>query len=136
MIPNKYTRYRQKQIKAGRCPHCGKPCAPFYECDERRMNKQVSKSLNKLIQIGLVIRTDGLYRANPIKPILSKRAMGYRTKEGDRRRWPRIGKKYLDIKEIMVIILREGGKPLDMGEIESRMVQKITEIKREVKDKV
>lgn len=37
---NKYQRYRQKCISEGRCPHCGKPCAPYYECEERREYKR------------------------------------------------------------------------------------------------
>ncbi len=40
---NKHKRYRQKCIRDGRCPHCGKSCAPFYECEERRKYKRLSR---------------------------------------------------------------------------------------------
>ena len=36
---NKQKRYKEKLISEGRCPHCGVPCAPFVECEERRAYK-------------------------------------------------------------------------------------------------
>jgi len=36
---DKWQRYRVKLVAAGRCPHCGKPCAPYRECEERRQKK-------------------------------------------------------------------------------------------------
>lgn len=40
---NKQKTYRQKRISEGKCPHCGKSCAPFYECEERREYKRISR---------------------------------------------------------------------------------------------
>ena len=37
---DKYQRRRQKLAAEGCCPHCGKPCAPFVECEERRAYKR------------------------------------------------------------------------------------------------
>lgn len=33
---NKSQRYQLKLRRAGKCPKCGKPCAPYYECDYHR----------------------------------------------------------------------------------------------------
>lgn len=42
-MQDKHKRYRQKCISEDRCPHCGKPCAPYYECEERRKYKRLSR---------------------------------------------------------------------------------------------
>ncbi len=39
----KHSRYRQKCKEEGRCPHCGKPCAPYHECEERHKAKTEGK---------------------------------------------------------------------------------------------
>lgn len=36
---NKWQRRYRKLRKEGRCWHCGKPCAPWYECEDRRKYK-------------------------------------------------------------------------------------------------
>lgn len=36
---NKFQRRYEKCKREGRCPHCGKPCAPYFECAERRAYK-------------------------------------------------------------------------------------------------
>jgi hypothetical protein len=41
----KYTRYKQRMVADGRCPHCGRPCLPYYECAERRSKKNRARSL-------------------------------------------------------------------------------------------
>lgn len=41
-IPNKHQRYRRRCIEQGKCPHCGKPCAPYGECEERRRYKAMN----------------------------------------------------------------------------------------------
>lgn len=33
-------RYRQRMIAAGRCPHCGTPCAPYFLCARHREYKK------------------------------------------------------------------------------------------------
>lgn len=37
---DKQDAWKLRQIAAGRCPRCGKPCAPFYECETHRANKR------------------------------------------------------------------------------------------------
>lgn len=36
----KQVKWQQQRIREGRCPHCGQPCAPYYECEERRAAKR------------------------------------------------------------------------------------------------
>jgi hypothetical protein len=36
----KSNNYRQRCRLDGRCPHCGKPCAPYAECADRREYKR------------------------------------------------------------------------------------------------
>lgn len=36
--------YRKRCKEDGKCPHCGKPCAPFTECEERRNYKAKLRS--------------------------------------------------------------------------------------------
>lgn len=38
---DKYDRYRVRNIRSGRCPHCGRPCRPYYECAARRRYKRI-----------------------------------------------------------------------------------------------
>lgn len=40
LTPNKFVTYRLKCAADRRCPHCGKPCGPYYECEERRAYKR------------------------------------------------------------------------------------------------
>jgi hypothetical protein len=51
-VNTKYSRYRQKCITEGRCPHCGKPCAPFFECPQRRVNKLFNRNLREMVKRG------------------------------------------------------------------------------------
>ncbi len=47
MTIDKYDRhkaYRERSRVKGRCPHCGKFCAPYYECEERREKKRVARN--------------------------------------------------------------------------------------------
>ena len=50
---DKHQRYRKKMKKLVLCPHCGKPCEPFFECAERRENKRKQRTKNK-------------YKVNPV----------------------------------------------------------------------
>lgn len=36
----KQARYRQRLIESGRCPHCGRPCQPYYECEDMRRKRR------------------------------------------------------------------------------------------------
>jgi hypothetical protein len=51
---NKYQRYRRRCKSRGNCPHCGQPCAPYYECAERRAYKSLlmkaQSSFNRSVQ--------------------------------------------------------------------------------------
>ena len=61
--PNKHQRYRQKCITEGRCPHCGEPCAPFYECFKRRIGKLIGGELNRLVRINVLQKISrGVFR--------------------------------------------------------------------------
>lgn len=53
----KQTAYRMRQAQAGRCPHCGKPSAPYYECAERRMKKRQLTVLRELRRAGEIVRS-------------------------------------------------------------------------------
>lgn len=44
---NKQTKYRRKMAECGRCPHCGKPCEPYYACDERRKAQRDARNKGK-----------------------------------------------------------------------------------------
>lgn len=61
---NKHQRYREKCISEGRCPHCGKPCAPFHECYERRFYKRFWTALDKAIKEGRVTQSENYYYIN------------------------------------------------------------------------
>lgn len=128
----KNRRYRQKQISEGKCPHCGKPCAPYYECDKRRQYKKMLYSLNRLVIAGHIEQIGGKYRAldNSI-PLKKMRVLEYNTKPDDKRIWPRIGRKYINIIEIVTAILEDAGQPLREQEIYDRLMNKITDMKRD-----
>ena len=54
------------------------------------------------------------------------RASGYCTKPDDIRTLPRIGKKYVDIERIITEIFKDTGKPLDVDEVNSMAMDRIT----------
>jgi len=53
---DKHSRWRQKMVSEGKCPHCGEPCEPFYECANRRVNKKINLFLR---QYATVVGKDG-----------------------------------------------------------------------------
>ncbi len=56
-IPSdKQARYGLSNRLAGRCPHCGKPCSPYGECEQRRVLKRVSAMLHKMARLGLIAK--------------------------------------------------------------------------------
>lgn len=132
---DKHQRYRQRKIVQGKCPHCGNPCAPYYECEERRINKKMSRLLNRMVLAGLISKSENpgkptLYSKEPHEPQIKIKVLEYEIKPGDRRNLPRIGKKFVDIEDICTKILREEGAPLAIEEIEKRFFEKIVEIKK------
>lgn len=54
---DKWARYRHRLIADGRCPHCGQPCAPYYECEYRRFYKQLMEVLDREVRAGRLIKT-------------------------------------------------------------------------------
>ena len=62
-IRDKQARYRRKMYLEGKCPHCGKLCAPYSECQERRNSKRIAHVLGRLVKLGELIRVSrGVYR--------------------------------------------------------------------------
>jgi len=43
----KLARYYLRRVSEGCCPHCGKPCAPYYQCEERREKDRLRMSKGK-----------------------------------------------------------------------------------------
>ncbi len=59
---DRHSRYRVKCQETGKCPHCGKSCAPFYECEQRRFYKRLSYAMKKGVRLGMFYQTeDGKY---------------------------------------------------------------------------
>lgn len=90
---DKHQRYRRKCISEGRCPHCGKPCAPYVECPERRTYKRISVALRRMYSVGLVQRVKrGLYKGTPDEQfaVFVTKKSG---RNGDKRFLPKLGAK-------------------------------------------
>jgi hypothetical protein len=87
---NKYQRYRQKCLREGRCAHCGKPCAPYLECDDRRTYKKINRIMRRLVECGFAERVrPGVIKVTPdgqFAPMVMKRSGA----DHDKRLWPRI----------------------------------------------
>ena len=130
---NKYQRYRLKNTAQGRCPHCGKSCAPYYECEDRRLNKKVYRTLNRMVLSGELTQEGDLYKKEKHEPWIKIRCLSYNTKLEDRRNLPRIGKQYVDLETICVEILREAGKPLAAAEIDKRFMAILAKMKQKLK---
>lgn len=129
---DKYQRYKQKCVSEGRCPHCGKPCAPYYECDERRAYKKSDRALQSLVNLGIVTKTrqsngQNTYRGVASPPKLIGRQRGYVIKSIDCRHLPRIRKKYFNVKNLIMDEL--GQSALTEKEIVKLVWDKITTIK-------
>lgn len=128
----KHERYRRKQVEAHRCPHCGKPCTPFYECEERRRKKRFGRELNRMVKAGILtsIRTPGkqtLYSA--VSGAETSGLLCREVKDGDRRLFPRVGKKYVSIEDIAYAILTREGKPIHVKELQKRIYSVIEQMK-------
>jgi hypothetical protein len=91
---NKHQRYRQKCVSEGRCPHCGVQCAPFLECEDRRLRKRLLRVLGMAVKAGAVEKlskggkTTWRFRADAPWP--KGKVSG---RPGDRRLLPKIGDK-------------------------------------------
>lgn len=119
---NKYSRYRRKCVQEGRCPHCGKPCAPYYECDDRRAQKRILYVLHRLRKAGLISREshgrgcEATWRKingadfDSIKTKISGRT-------GDSRKQPRLNNRPVDSEAIFLEILRANSDGLHEHDI-------------------
>jgi hypothetical protein len=81
---NKSQRYRARMKKEGRCPHCGKPCAPFFECEERRAYKNAQRRA-RLKGLGPILFKEGQWVAASSNEAITP----YTSSARDARRLPR-----------------------------------------------
>jgi hypothetical protein len=124
----KQSRYRQKNVSQGKCPHCGKPCLPYYECEYRRSMKKMQRILRRMAGMGMIGTKNMRGKPTTYRVLdLTKSIVEYQTKDGDSRRFPRIGKQYIDIGELAIQCLN--GKALDEDVLTNVIIQQITEIK-------
>ena len=119
---DKQKRYRQKCALEGRCPHCGQPCAPYYECDERRAYKKSNTTLRYLVKLGILScrrLPDGtnLYQHKEGGTPLKGRAKGYKIKANDIRYGPRVNKKFVNYSKIIDDIFKNNNRALSEDEI-------------------
>jgi hypothetical protein len=54
----KQKHYRERTRNAGHCPHCGRPCAPYYECEERRAYKRKQRATQEKTRGAYVRKTE------------------------------------------------------------------------------
>jgi len=70
---DKHGRYRRKCLLNRRCPHCGKPCAPYSECEERRAYKRTRNEIKIWVKIGALSKLGhGKYHINSLVPIIER----------------------------------------------------------------
>ena len=117
-VYGKQRRYRQRLVAQGKCPHCGKPCAPYYECGERRFYRQINYMLRRGIQAGrFKIWYDGdtmmIGMGDETKNVTSYA----RTKDDDRRLLPRFGKRPAETEDIIMEVFRRESRGLTEDEI-------------------
>jgi hypothetical protein len=62
---DKYGAYRARRRASGCCPHCGQPCAPYYECEARRFYKRLLYHLTKAARLGILLKLPGNYWGLP-----------------------------------------------------------------------
>lgn len=96
--------YRARCVGAGRCPHCGEPCAPYAECERRRFYKRIQRVLRRGVQFGTFEKTPRGYKILDQSKEIPSKASG---REGDRRKWPKIGDKPVDPEKLIHEVARE-----------------------------
>lgn len=101
----KNKRYRDKCIREGRCPHCGQPCAPYYECDKRRFYKKMEKCLRRLVKERVLRCEDGRYLHNEGSDEKFNNIVTYSISPDDRRKLARIKNRPIDLKQLLREIL-------------------------------
>jgi len=127
---DKYQKYRKKMVGAGRCPHCGKTCAPYYECEDRRAYKKSNIALQNMVKVGMLFckkQPDGtnLYKLKNS----DIRIVSHKTSDNDRRNLPRLGKKYINAKKMILDIFKENNRALHVDEVSDILMQKICDLK-------
>ena len=134
MSMDKYQRYRAKCINEGRCPHCGKPCAPYRTCEARRERKRFLYLLRRMVAAGL-LETNGrrgcelACRAADGLAELPFREYA-KGREDDRRYLPRINGKPINLQEIVVEALKQLGRLATVEEIEEAAMAVIAELRQ------
>ena len=128
-MANKHKNYIKKCVSEGRCPHCGRFCAPFYECDERRTNRRLVYKLNRMTKAGFLEKSKGKDGKSyySLKDN-SKKITFYKEGDGDKRRFPRLGKTYIDLMEICKDILK--ASPINERKLLDNAMTVIWNIKR------
>jgi hypothetical protein len=108
---NKYQRRAASLVARGRCPHCGKPCAPYYECGERRLYKKINYHLRRGVQFGTYRKEPGpdgkprYFIADNSVEVPGKKC----DDPNDTRALPRINDKPIDSCDLVVSVLHPGG---------------------------
>lgn len=109
--------YRQRCIEKGLCPHCGQPCAPYYECEKRRSYKRIHSLVVRMVKAGAIIKgPDGYSMGHGEYPGCKD------VLESDVRLLPRIGKKPITVEQLVIDALLEIGTFATEAEITERVV--------------
>lgn len=116
---NKWQRRYRRLRGQGLCPHCGRGCAPYFECDVRRLEKNVRRLIDRMHKQGAAepigrgwVLTGKPYRGKTIKP-------------NDARHLPRFAKRPIDEDsqaDIFKTILINAGHGLTAEEIAEHYV--------------
>lgn len=138
-MSDKCSRWRRRMAEQGRCPHCGKPCAPYYECHNRRFSKRINRVLLILEDCG-ALRREWKGRGHSVLWLSAGKDSGYVGKvsgrSGDKRLLPKIRDKPQtdeDLESIFIAILRDAGKPMTEQEISTEFAkQRLSKSRRTV----
>ena len=98
----KNKRWRDKCVREGRCPHCGQPCAPYYECATRRFHKKLDNFLRRLLKAGVMRREGHKYFA--VAEDFSS-VITYNICDEDRRHLPRRGNHPMKVEQLLLDII-------------------------------
>ena len=101
---HKQRSYRRRSIAAGKCPHCGKQSAPFYECQDRRTYKKIFRILARGAKVGAVVKIKSKGRTTwrfPLNPAAwpAERPL---KKRRDKRLLPKFGDKPFKYEKLIV----------------------------------
>lgn len=122
----------------GRCWHCGKPCAPYYECKERRLYKQLTYYLDRMIALGTITKhRPGIsvtYAvAHGVQDLSDKSRSSYSHRPDDRRCLPRLNGKPIDVQLLIIEALQAHGA-LSEKELSAAVARRITKAKNDCRN--